>query len=181
MLKIASLVCSLALVFWSCVTQANPSKTALKPGHGYLLVAIEAYGLAPSKILLKGNKFLASTSVASLELGNNYQLIALPAGEYTYNQVYNHQQLDNETYWDILNHGYSIKVQADIISYGGHLISSIDESYAEFLFRNRSSQAWSYINQCCSQLLKTNSFHYTGHYPDPFIEILKSSIAGQKP
>lgn len=181
MLKIASFACSLVLASWLSYAQAKLSITSLKPGYGYLLVAVEAYGLAPSKILLKGNKFLTSTSVASLKLGNNYQLLALPAGEYTYNQIYNHQQLNSDTYWDILNHDYSIQVQADVISYGGHLVSSIDESYAEFLFRNRSSQAWAYINQCCSQLLRTNTFHYTGHYPDPFIEILKSSIAEQKP
>jgi len=181
MLKIAAVFCSLTFVFWLNSAQANPSITPLKPGYGYLLVAVEAYGLAPSKILLKGNKFLASTSVADLKLGNNYQLIALPAGEYTYNQVYNHQQINNETYWDILNHNYSIQVQADAISYGGHLVSSIDESYAEFLFRNRSSQAWAYIKQCCSQLLKTTTFDYTGHYPDPFLEILKSSTAEQNP
>ncbi|GAA6151269.1 hypothetical protein [Pseudoteredinibacter isoporae] len=147
---------------------------ALKEGYGYLLLAIESLGTTPNKILLKGPKLFSSPSVQSIEPGNNYRLMPVPAGRYYFSQVYNDGKKDESAYWDILDFDYYIDVKADTVSYSGHFISEMyGEQEIDFVYRNRSSQAHEYLRNCCAEILQRYPLSFTGSYPDPFLDFLK--------
>lgn len=142
----------------------------LKPGQGYLMLAIEALEHSPAKIFLKGPKLFSSVSVSHLLENTQYRLLALPVGKYQYKHVLNPEYFGDQSYWDIEDQGFATEVKANSISYGGHLISLIEnQEHAAFYYRNRSSQALRFLSQCCASLVKQYDFHYSGAFRDPFI------------
>lgn len=151
--------------------QLTPDAT-LKSGHGYLLLAVESLGTPPKKILLKGPKVFSSLSIDRFQSGNNYRLLAVPAGRYYYSQVYSDEE-KNSAYWEIRNFDYYIDVQENRTSYAGHLISEMySDQHTDFNFRNRSSQAFRHIQECCQLISKKYPLIFTGSYPDPFLDLL---------
>lgn len=178
-MRILKYIFAITTILWQPLLLANPPKVngnALKPGHGYLLVAIESLGDTPQKILIKGPQLFSNNSIENLIPGNNYRLIEVPTGSYSYNQIYTGGKKSESFYWDILSFDYSIKVRPNTISYAGHLISEMySDTNVDFNFRNRSSQAFEYIKSCCLQLSKSYPLVFTGSYPDPFLDFLSSS------
>lgn len=153
----------------------------LKSNEGYLLAGIEIYNIIPSKIYLQGDSLLSIESIADLAPGDQYRLLALPAGTYTYKRVFNNAHINKNVYWSILERKFSVTVKAGAINYSGHLISDIEGTrYASFSYRNRSSQALRFLDQCCNQLLSKYSFRYTGESPDPYAEFRTRTQGGNK-
>ncbi len=163
------------------LSQAVDNNKALKEGYGYLLLAIESLGTTPHKILLKGPKLFSSPSVQSTTPGDNYRLMPVPAGRYYFSQIYNDGKKEEAAYWDILNFDYYVDVEANTISYSGHFISEMyGEQEVDFIYRNRSSQAYEYLRHCCSETLRRYPLNFTGSYPDPFLDFLKNNNKAQK-
>lgn len=152
--------------------QLTPGAT-LKSGHGYLLLAVESLGTPPKKILLKGPKVFSSLSIDKLQAGDNYRILEVPTGRYYFSQVYSDEE-KNSAYWEILSFDYYIDVLENKTSYAGHLISEMySDQHTDFNFRNRSSQAYKFLEVCCELISRKYPLTFTGSYPDPFLDLLR--------
>ncbi len=148
----------------------------LGSNEGYLLLGLYVHDIIPSKIMLKGDGFLSTESMVDLIPGDQYDLIAVKAGEYTFDRVYNNALLNDKVYWDLEPIDFTVKVEPGTISYGGHLISEVQASrQAFFRLRNRGSQALKYLEYCCSDLLKQYKLKYTGKVSDPYLKKLQEA------
>lgn len=146
----------------------------LGSNEGYLLLGLYVHDIIPSKVMLKGDGFLSTQSMTDLVPKDQYKLIAVKAGNYTFDRVYNNALLNKDVYWNLEPVDFTVKVEAGTISYGGHLITEVQASrQASFRMRNRGSQALSYIESCCSQLLSKYKLTYTGKVSDPYLQLLQ--------
>lgn len=161
----ASLFCA------SHLAQAEFDIPKLSSGQGYLLLGVHVHNIIPHKIMLKGDSFLSTESITVLEPGDQYRLLALDPGTYTYEKVFQNAHLNKNFYWNLENLKYSLKVEAGKINYGGHLITELKMSDANiFSFRNRSNRALTFLRICCDSILKSTPLIYSGNYPDPYFD-----------
>ncbi|GAA6151267.1 hypothetical protein [Pseudoteredinibacter isoporae] len=165
---------AMLLVSFSAFSEDKLEIPKLGEGEGYLLLGLYVHDIIPSKIMLKGDGFLSTESMTDLIPGDQYDLIAVKAGEYTFDRVYNNALLNDKIYWDLEAIDFTVKVEPGTISYGGHLISEVQASrQAIFRLRNRGSQALEYLEYCCSSLLENYKLKYTGKVTDPYLTKLQ--------
>lgn len=146
----------------------------LGSNEGYLLLGLYVHDIIPSKVMLKGDGLLSTQSMTDLIPKDQYKLIAVKAGNYSFDRVYNNALLNKDVYWNLEPVDFTVKVEAGTISYGGHLISEVQASrQAYFRMRNRGSQALGYLQSCCSQLLSKYKLTYTGKVSDPYLRHLQ--------
>jgi len=162
------------IIFISFTCFAESELENLSENEGYVLLPLIISGMVPESITLKEDKFFGHSYIAeNLELGENFKLITLPAGDYTWTKI----KINHNYYFDLDKQGFSLTVKKGVINYGGHLIVDINQMFetAKYNYVNRSSQAIDELQNCCVNLISDYSLIFSGGTEDPFIDFLSNA------
>lgn len=174
-MKLLSYLASLA-VFVGPHCAAEPTLSPLADDEGYLALNIVIQSMVPESVKLESAElFGAGHLVRELKSGENFHLIKLPAGEYSWSRI----QVNNSYYFNIDDQNFNVSVLPGKINYSGHLLIEIFQYYgtAYFNYVNRSSQVIDALEGCCAELSKQYPLVFTGTSPDPFIDFYHQLLA----
>jgi hypothetical protein len=144
----------------------------LLANEGYVVINIIVKDALPQSVKIKSSNFLGENYTKSdLKVGENFELIKLPEGEYYWSRL----NLKNGRYFDLEDNNFTLKVIAGKINYSGHLLVDVNSKFStgSFDYVNRSSVVIEQLESCCSELLNFITLIYTGRSVDPFIEFFQ--------
>jgi len=164
------LVLTSILLTYSNNSTSSENVPNLGSNEAYLLLAVHVHDVVPHKIMLKGDGLLSSESMTDIVPGDQYKLISVAPGKYTFSKIYQNKLL-KDAYWNIEDQEHTITVKPGVINYGGHLITELGfGDIAHFRMKNRSSLALEYLSNCCGDLLNAYKLDYTGLVSDPYLK-----------
>ncbi|ACA88518.1 hypothetical protein [Shewanella woodyi] len=167
--------CCIILFSFNCF--AGDNLESLDENEGYVILPLVISGMLPKSITLEeASVFGNSYKVKDIKIGENFELITLPAGDYKWTKI----QINKSYYFNLEEYGYDIKVNKGVVNYGGHLIIDFNAQFgtARYNYVNRSSQVIKELESCCDNLMSKYSLYFTANSEDPFIDFLKSTKVG---
>lgn len=162
---------------FGAVAASESSHSPLDDDEGYLVMALYIDGRVPNSIKLRSQAlFGRSDEMSSLKQGQNFKLVKLAAGKYSWDRI----NVNNVNYFDLRDQSFDITVHARKINYGGHFMVDINDRFntATFNYVNRSSEVIDYLKNCCEALNQRYPLVFSVDSVDPFIEFYTHLTAG---
>jgi hypothetical protein len=181
MLKRIWLALTLVMIA-ACSQSVNSIKTeqtqALAPNEGYLLLAVNTNTTLTS-MSATGPKRLYFTK-DDLKNGTNYILVAVPAGDYQFEDI----NFEGMYYARLTDDIWNFSVEAGKVNYVGHLkVNSlyIDNSAGHIFLSNNGSEAFKHMQEKFPRILKGHAMRYAGQGDDFFFSFIQPLTVGTKP
>lgn len=175
----------LAAMLWPCLAWAamapvKPGQVpTLKPGEGFVLVAVDTNIDLHQVRLNRDGKVWGDGTMSGLVSGQNYRLYVAPVGRYEWRElslVYGlRYQLSSDK-------EFEFDVDAGSIAYPGDLVFRPTSYWrADIRRSNRGLAAINWLQRNHPAIYGQYALNYSGHYPDPFPAFYKGIAASQTP